>query len=378
MAKRRQHGEGSITEVQGGKKFMIRWWQDAPDGRRVRKTAYAKSKKEAQQKLNEAIYNQNKGIHFDETTILSEWLDRWLEDAVKGSVAEGSYRQYTIHANHHIKPTLGALKLARLTAAHIQSLYAEKLRSGLAPATIRLTHSVLHRSLDQAVKFGLIPQNPAKRVDPPRIKQDEITPLSPEAARTFLAAARGERFETLFTVALSTGMRIGELLGLRWEDVDLEVGTLRVSRQLQRYGDGKGPQLVAPKDGSSRTITLPQKALESLKHHRARQAEERLKAPWYAEEWDLVFASEVGTPLDPRHVTHRHFKPLLAKAGLPDIRFHDLRHACATLLLARGTHPSYVQQLLGHKSIKLTLDRYSHWMPSMGRATADGMDEALG
>jgi integrase len=170
---------------------------------------------------------------------------------------------------------------------------------------------------------------------------------------------------------------MGEALGLRWSDIDLEAGTLRVKRQLQRIREGGGLVFSEPKNASRRTIDHPQKALEALRSHRKRQLEEKLRAIIY-EDSGLVFATTVGTPVDAQNVINRHFKPLLKRAGLPDIRWHDLRHTCATLLLSRGTHPKLVQHLLGHASISITLDRYSHWIPSMGRHAAEGMDEALG
>jgi integrase len=175
---------------------------------------------------------------------------------------------------------------------------------------------------------------------------------------------------------------MGEALGLKWTDVDLEAGTLRVNRQLQRMRreDGEAGKLVfsEPKNASRRTVDLPKRIVGALKSHRKRQLEEKLRAGgsgW--QDNGLVFATTKGTPLDAQNVVNRGFKPLLKRAGLPDIRWHDLRHTCATLLLSRGVHPKYVQQLLGHASIQLTLDRYSHWMPSMGKYTARAMEDAL-
>lgn len=181
----------------------------------------------------------------------------------------------------------------------------------------------------------------------------------------------------------SSPLRMGEALGLKWSDVDLDAGTLRVDRQLQRMrreGDeGKPGTLVfsEPKNASRRTVDLPRRTLAALKRHRKRQLEEKLGAGGSYEDSGLVFATVKGTPLDAQNVVNRHFKPLLRRADLPDIRWHDLRHSCFTLLLSSGVHPKYVQHLAGHASIQLTLDRYSHWMPSMGRHTASAMDDVL-
>jgi len=310
-------------------------------------------------------------------------MERWLEDSAKGDLGHRAYANYKLQIRRHISPAFARLKLSKLTAAHIQSLYAAKLRDGLKPASVRYIHAVLHRALEQAVRFNLIPFNPASRVDPPKIRQDEITPLDAEQARTFLEAASvaGDRHECLYVLSLTCGLRMGEALGLKWTDIDLDASTLRVNRQLQRMrrdGDKSGTLVFSePKNASTRTVDLPQRALKSLKSHHTRQLEEELRAAHY-EDSGLVFATGKGTPLDAQNVINRHFKPLLKRAALPDIRWHDLRHTYATLLLSRGTHPTYVQKSLGHASVQLTLDRYSHWMPSMGRNTAEGIDEALG
>jgi integrase len=195
------------------------------------------------------------------------------------------------------------------------------------------------------------------------------------------ASVAGDRHECLYVLSLTCGLRMGEALGLKWTDIDLDAGTLRVNRQIQRMrrdGDKSGTLVFSePKNASRRTVDLPQRAVEALGSHRTRQLEEKLRATHY-EDSGLVFATGKGTPLDAQNIVNRHFKPLLKRASLPDIRWHDLRHTYATLLLCRGTHPTYVQKSLGHASVQLTLDRYSHWMPSMGRNTAEGIDEALG
>ncbi len=216
-------------------------------------------------------------------------------------------------------------------------------------------------------------------VDLPKLVSEEVDALIPEEARAFLDAARGDRFEALYVVAVTTGMRRGELLGLRWSDVTLDgIATLRVARQLQRMRDGSGLRFVAPKGGKGRAIRLPPRTVEALKAHRAHQAEEKLKAGPLYEDGALVFATEIGTPLEPSNIDRRSFKPLLKKAGLHDIRFHDLRHTCATVLLSEGVNPKFVQELLGHADIKLTLGTYSHYLPSMGDQTANAMESALG
>jgi integrase len=242
---------------------------------------------------------------------------------------------------------------------------------------VRYIHAVLRRGLAKAVELQLITRNPAASADPPKVRQEEITPLNSEQVRVFLDATLGEKFEALYVLSLTCGLRMGEALGLKWADIDLDAGTLRVNRQLQRMRKGGGLVFSEPKNASRRTIDLPQRAISALRSHRKRQLEEKLGARSY-DDSELVFATGKGTPLDAQNIVNRHFKPLLKRAELPDIRWHDLRHTCATLLLGREVHPKLVQHLLGHASITMTLDRYSHWIPSMGRHAADGMDEALG
>ena len=207
-----------------------------------------------------------------------------------------------------------------------------------------------------------------------------------EQARAFLRAASSsdDGLEALYALSLAAGLRTGGALSLKWSDIDSEGATLRVNRQIQRTrwdGDlgvpGRGSSSPSPRNASRRTVDLPQKALAALKRHPKRQLEEKLRAGGAYEDDGLVFATGLGTPLDAQNVVNRYFKPLLRRAGLPGIRWHDLRHSCFTLLLSRGIHPKYVQHLAGHASIQLTLDRYSHWMPSMGKHTASAMDEAL-
>jgi integrase len=359
-------------------RYEGRYTVHTPDGP-VRKRVYGRKYKEVQRKLAEAMGDAVRGIVFDdENMTVSEYMERWLEDSAKGDLGHRAYHNYRLQIRRHISPSLGRIKLSKLTATHVQSLYAAKLRDGLKPSSVRYIYAVLHRAMEQAVRFNLMPFNPAVRVDPPKVRQEEITPLDTEQARIFLAAARGDRFEALDVLSLTVGLRMGEALGLRWSDIDFDAKTLRVSRQLQRVRDGGGLVFSEPKNASRRTVDLPQRAVEALRSHRKRQMEEQLRVGSEWQDYGLVFATGKGTPLDAQNIVNRHFKPLLKRAGLPSIRWHDPRHTYATLLLARGTHPTYVQKSLGHASVQLTLDRYSHWMPSMGRNTADGIDEALG
>ena len=220
-------------------------------------------------------------------------------------------------------------------------------------------------------------RNVAKFAQPPRIARSEIQPLTPDEVRTFLAANEGDRLEALFLVALGVGLRQGEVLGLAWSDIDLTAATIRVHHALQRV-DGR-LELVEPKSVTSRRV-VPAPAIvpDALREHRRRQLREHLLAGsrWHDDPCDLVFTTTVGTPMDGVAVTRR-FKAVVAAAGLPDQRFHDLRHACASLLLAQGVAPRVVMETLGHSQISLTLNTYNHVIPALGREAADRMDAML-
>src|SRR5215218_2937295 len=379
-------GDG-ITKRKDGR-YMARYTVHTPDGPK-RKVIYSRTYKEGERKLAEARGDAARGIVFDTKGVtVGDFLTWWLEDVVKPNKSHRTYATHRQQVRSHIAPALGWIKLEALRKAHVDRLYADLLRakpegSGLAPSSVRRVHAVLHAALEEAVRSDLIPRNPAAHANRPKVRQQEIEPLDAKQAVALLEAARGNRYEALYVLCLTAGLRQGEALGLKWSDIDLDAGTLRVNRQLQRVrrdGDRSGTLIFSePKNASRRTIDLPQRALEALRTHRKRQMEEQLRAgAAWADNGGLVFTTTIGTPVEAQNIVNRHFKPLLKRVDLPDIRWHDLRHTYATLLLARGTQPTYVQKSLGHASVQLTLDRYSHWMPSMGRSTAQGIDEALG
>jgi integrase len=373
---RRGNGEGSITRRKDGL-YMARYTVETATGPK-RKTIYAKTRQEASEKLTKALADREMGLVFEgENRTLAAFLDGWLDGTVKGSVKATTYESYERLIRCHIEPELGRHKLKTLAPDHVQALYQRKLDSGLAPGTVRQIHSVLSRALDQAVKWGTIPRNVCKATTPPKPDSEEIRPLDAEQARQLLRTAGGERFEALYVLAVTAGLRIRELLALRWQDVDLEASgaTLRVQRTKSTAKSG--PVFTTPKIGKGRSITLTRHAVEALKAHRAAQNAERLKAGSLWQDYGLIFCTHGGKTLDSHNVARTSFKPLLKRAELPDIRFHDLRHTCATLLLSRGHHPRLVQELLGHSSVALTLDRYSHVMPGMGEQTAAAMEAAL-
>jgi integrase len=377
VSKKRGNGEGSIHRRKGGG-WCAQYTVYTANGRK-RKTLYGKTRQEVAAKLTTGLSDREDGVIFDAKNLtIGEYLDRWLKDSVERNVGPRTLSNYQLQVRQHLRPALGQVKLKALSPAHIQGLYRSKLDAGLAPSSVRYIHAVLHRALKQALRWGLVPRNASESVDLPRLGKEEVEVLLPYEVRAFLDAAREDRLEALYVVAVTVGLRRGELLGLRWTDLELDgEPKLRVGRQLQRMRDGSGRRFVAPKGGKGRTIRLPARTVEALKAHRARQAQARLKAGSLYQDGGLVFASEIGTPLEPSNIDRRSFKPLLEKAGLPDIRFHDLRHTCATVLLSQGVNPKFVQELLGHADIKLTLGTYSHFLPSMGDQTANAMESAL-
>jgi integrase len=329
-------------------------------------TSPAKNKGETRIALSKAKADF-KGAFFvaGEDLTVAEYLSRWLSGPVRTKGLKAiTFENYQRQVRTNIVPALGHLKLRNLTPDIVQDFYDSKITAGSKPSSVRYIHAVLHNALEHAHKRNLVPLNAASKVDPPKVRPPEIHPLDAEQAKTLLEAAQGERLEALYVVAVSAGLRIGELLGLKWTDVDLGRASLRVARTLSCAKNG--PRFTTPKNGKGRSIVLTRQAVEALRSHRKRQNAERLRSGTLWEDNGLIFASATGTPLKQDTVRRCSFKPLLKRAGLESVRFHDLRHTCATLLLSRGVHPKFVQELLGHASIAMTLDRYSHWVPSMG------------
>jgi integrase len=374
---KRGNGEGSIGRRKDGL-YMARYTVQTATGPK-RKALYGKTRQEVAAKLSKALADRESGLTFDADNVtVAEYLARWLSDSVRGTVRVSTFERHEQIIRAHLAPAFGRMKLKTLTPAHVRSLHREKLEEGLAPATVRKIHSTLHKALSQAVADGLIPRNAAD-VKAPRPAPEEMHPLSEAEARTLLNAARetGDRFEALYVLAITTGLRRGELLGLRWDDADLDRGTLRVGRALVREGGRYVVGETKTKRGRRR-VNLTPRTVAALKAHRKRQLEQRVRLASLYEDHGLIFASEKGTPLNPENLVKRSFKPLLKRAGLPEIRFHDLRHTCATLLLGRGVHPKIVQELLGHATIAMTLDTYSHYLPSMGDQASGAMGDAFG
>jgi integrase len=372
MAGRRGNKEGNLRKRPDGR------WEARivlPDG--SRKSFYGKTRQEAAKLLVVAVRDQNIGLPIvGEKQTLEQYLGHWLE-VVKPTIKPRTHRLYEMFVRVHIAPALGATTLSRLSPQQIQALYAGRLAAGLSSTSVQHVHYMLHRALDAALRLGLVQRNVSELIDPPRMRHHEMTVLSPEQVRTFLATAKIDRYYALYVLALTTGMRQGELLTLKWRDVDLDGARLTVRATLQ-YVKGQGYVFTPPKTKRSRrSIALTSAAVDALRAHRQRQDIEREKLGTAWADHNLVFPNTIGRPLDGIRLLQRYFHPLLERAGLPRIRFHDLRHTAATLLVGKGINPKIVSEMLGHAQVAITLDIYSHVMPHMQEQAAAAMDSLL-
>ncbi len=419
--RRRGRGEGSIVQRADGR-WMGRvnlGWQN---GKRRYKTIYAKTRRLAAESMTRALRAAQDGtLRTDERQTVAQFLTSWLQDVARARVRSRTFDTYEAAVHRHIVPHLGQQSLAKLTPQHAQTWLADLEAQGVPVGRRRYARAVLRAALNTAMRWGLVRQNVATLVDAPRVDTREIRPMTPEEAKRLLAAAEGHVLQGFVAVALGCGLRLGEALGLKWGDIDLDAGTLRVCRALQRCGGDAGKrrpllaerrrllralkaaapgtfqadrdrltavraelcelktsvQLVEPKSvRSRRSIALPAITIAALRSHRKRQLETRLAVGAAWQEQGFVFTTPIGTPADP-HNLHKLFKTLLAGAELPPMRIHDLRHSCASLLLAQGVDPRTIMETLGHSQISLTLNTYAHVLPSLRHEAAAKMNAIL-
>ncbi len=369
---KRANGEGSIYLRESDKKWVGSVTLD--NGKR--KVFYGKTKKEARDKMNKALYEQKQGMLIaTPRQTVEQFLTEWLEGH-KTSIRSRTHERYATYVRLHIVPVIGHIQLQKLTAQHIKALYAKKLGEGLSPTTVNCLHGVLHKALEDAVKWELVVKNVCHIVDPPRRAHYEITTLTMEQAKKLLETAKGHNMEALFILALTTGMRRGEILALKWQDVSFIEKTIQVRRTFTRTPGHRYVEAETKTKKSRRNIVLPQIVVDVLIQHRVNQAEARSEAGEHWQERDLVFCTSLGTPLNPNKVLER-FKTLLKRAALPHMRFHDLRHSAATILLTMHVHPKIVQELLGHNQISMTMDIYSHVLPTMQGDAMSQLNDAL-
>lgn len=381
MTKKRRHrghGEGSIYRRKDGRwTGSVTVGYHPTTGRQQRRYVYGRTRKEVQEKLMKLLASQQAGtLPAGTVPTVREFLRQWLKDTVPHTTRPNTVAAYTVVVEKHLVPEIGRLRLDKLSPAHIQALYTKKLEEGRAAKYVRNMHGILHRALEQAVKWGIMPRNPARAVTLPKVERKKMNALTAEQARQLLATARSERLYAAYVLAVTCGLRMGELFGLTWDNVDLEDGQITIQHQLQYLGK---PTLTPPKSSRGRRrIDLPPLAVAALRKHRAQQAKEKLAVgPAWQDEWGLVFTTEIGTPVNPSNFRNRSFYPLLKAAGLPRIRFHDLRHTAATLLVASGVNMRVVSEILGHSSAAFTLDTYSHVLPAMRKAAASRMQSIL-
>ncbi len=355
MPKRRGNGEGSVYRRKDGL-WVGQYVIKTPDGTKT-KYIYSKNRKEVAAKLTKAMSDRDSGLIYDCGSLtVGEYLSKWLY-GIKGTVRERTWRRSEEVVRLHLVPTLGKTRLDKLNALQVQSLYRSKLDSGTSSRSVQIIHATLHKALKQAVGWQLIPRNVTEAVEPPKATKKEISPLDEEQVRRLLESAKGSKLEALYVLAVTTGMRQGELLGLQWRDVDFEQGIVKVRRTVYNG------RIHEPKTSKGkRSIKLTQASITALREHTRMS------------EW--IFCTRNGTTLSCQNLRTCSWKPLLKKANLPlGTRFHDLRHTCATLLLTKGVHPKIVQELLGHSSISITLDTYSHVLPNLQEKAVQAMED---
>ncbi|HXH07021.1 MAG TPA: site-specific integrase [Vicinamibacterales bacterium] len=370
---RRGKGEGCVYRRRDGRWAAVLdlGWQN---GRRRRKFLFAHTRREAHERLVRALRARALGAAVpDERLTVGHLLTRWL-DHVRPRVRPRTFRSYEQVCRVHLIPAFGAVRLARLRPDLIERVLREKQRT-LSPRTCQYLRVVLRVALNCAIKWQLLQQNPAALAEPPRVPHQVVPTLTPDDARRFLASLEGHRLAPLVAVALACGLRQGEILGLRWQDVDLDRGVLHVRHALERVGPGW--RLVEPKSATSRrSLPLPAPLVALLRAHRRRQGEQRLAAGARWGEHGFVFTSRWGAPLDGPRLTAT-VKQLLARAGLPPLRFHALRHSAASLLLAQGVPARVVAEILGHRDVRLTLNTYTHVVDALRLDAAQRVETVL-
>lgn len=369
-SKRRGSGEGTIGQRTDG-----RWMGSITIGRnekgqQKRRYVYGATQAEVSEKLAKLRGEVLDGsMMLDDQLTVGQFLDRWLANSVKMSVRPTTYQSYSELTRLHLKPNIGSIKLAKLSPIHVQGLYAKLSDDGKTPRRVQMCHAVLHRALRMAVKWGLAARNVTDAVDRPRVPRREMQSLDVGQVGTLLTAIEGERLRGLWQLAVYSGCRIGELIPLQWSDIDLRAGTVSIRRGQVEVA--KQVIVSEPKTARSRrTIKLPREAVQALVDHRARMLVEGLAGN------PLVFINEAGGMIS-RNDCRSSWERIRKLTKMPKLRIHDLRHTNASLLLSAGVHAKVVSERLGHSTISLTLDTYSHVAPSLQEEAADKLSEVL-
>ena len=370
---RRSPGEGwAIKAYRGG----YRTGYTDPSGKR--RHVYARTAKEAKKLRDDAIRDAQIGIIAPpHRTTTGAYLRAWVDDVAAHRLAPRTVERYRGIVTGHIIPAIGKVPLSKLTSQHIARLYAEKA-DALAPASVRYVHAVLRSALAQAVQWRLLSVNPANGVKPPRKPRNAIHPLNGAEARALIEATQADPLSALYVTALHTGMRLGELLGLTWEAIDWSRGAIEVRGTLQRKGPGEYAIEQPKTPGSRRTVPMSPTLAETLRSHRSRELERLMALGYGRDDMSYVFTDKWGHPIFWGHVTDRMLRPLCRQAGIREIRFHDLRHTAASLMLSNGVPVHVVSAILGHTSPTTTLSVYAHLIPGDQETAIRKLDEALG
>ena len=365
--------------------IVLNLGHDSVTGKRKQQWISVKgTKKEAEKRLAEILHQLDTGTFMKPNKVtVGAYLEQWLMDYCKANLAPHTAQIYEFFVHQHIIPTLGQIPLTSLRSEHLQRLYSAKLSNGrrdgtggLGSRSIRYIHVTVHKALKSAVKLGMIARNPADSVDVPKVKRHEMQVMSESDIHIFLEYAKSTAYYPLFYLALFSGMRRSELLAVRWSDVDLLLCQVSVNRTLHQLHNREIIIRQPKTDKGRRLIALSPSTVTVLREYRAQQEQLRQSLGITLLGDDLVFCQYDGKPLLPDSVTHAWHK-LASRIGLKGIRLHDARHTHASLMLKQGIHPKIVQERLGHASIQITLDTYSHVVPGLQQAAANHFDEVL-
>lgn len=373
--KRRGNREGSIYKRKDGRWCGALFLGYDFQGKPIRKYFYGKTRQEVVEKLTKALRDQQLGLLAPRESItFGNWLWSFLENFKKPEVRVTTYELYKGILINYLPERLSKLPLEKVNPHHLQALFNEIGKEH--PRTAQILRNLMHAALDQAVKLGYLPRNPVDATTRPKGKPKEMQVLTREELRHFLEVAKSHRLFAAFYLLATLGLRRGEVLGLRWQDIDWEHGAINIRRTLS-WVRGEAVFQEPKTRGSARTLPLPRSTLEVLREWRKKWLEEKLKLGNGWPDYDLVFPSEVHTPMHPRNFL-RAYKTLLREANLPPVSLHALRHSYATLLLTEGENPRVVQEMLGHSSVSTTLGIYSKVLPSLKQRASEKVDRLLG
>lgn len=361
---------GHIRKYKGRWAGVVELERDPVTGKRRQKWVYADTEKECQRKVNELIYRIQTNTYVETSKLkMNDYLDMWLKNYAKGNVAPSTYRSYEGIVRVHLKPRIGSIDINKLKPIRIQQLYTELLDTHLSSTSVLYIHRVLHKALQEAVKWGLITSNPADNVNPPKKRKIQYSTWDSDTISKALELAEGTLLYVPIVLAATTGARLGEICGLQWNDVDLETGQISIRYTYQKI-NGNWELKSVKTNGSNRLVIIPKAVIQILRKHRLWQ---KKNMAFFGPDYhynNFVNTWPDGRPVLTEYIT-KNFKKFIKEHGLPEIRFHDLRHTHATELLKMGVNPKIVSERLGHSNIRITLDTYSHVVPTLQKEAAE-------